>query len=116
MRRNDLDAPTPPPARLRCAIYTRKSTEEGLDQEFNSLDAQREAGEAFIQSQRREGWVTLPELYDDGGFTGANNGPARSHETDPCRRGSGSCRREKLIIGLFHRRRRQGDAGGLGNR
>jgi site-specific DNA recombinase len=57
---------------LRCAIYTRKSTEEGLDQEFNSLDAQREAAEAFIQSQRREGWIVLPELYDDGGFTGGN--------------------------------------------
>ena len=60
------------PARLRCAIYTRKSTEEGLEQEFNSLDAQREAAEAFIQSQRREGWIALPDLYDDGGFTGAN--------------------------------------------
>ena len=60
------------PARLRCAIYTRKSTEEGLEQEFNSLDAQREAAEAFIRSQRREGWIALPELYDDGGFTGAN--------------------------------------------
>ena len=60
------------PARLRCAIYTRKSTEEGLDQEFNSLDAQREAAEAFIQSQRREGWIALPELYDDGGYTGGN--------------------------------------------
>ena len=58
------------PARLRCAIYTRKSTEEGLDQEFNSLDAQREAAEAFIQSQRREGWIALPQCYDDGGFTG----------------------------------------------
>jgi site-specific DNA recombinase len=58
--------------RLRCAIYTRKSTEEGLEQDFSSLDAQREAAEAFIQSQRREGWVTLPERYDDGGFTGAN--------------------------------------------
>jgi site-specific DNA recombinase len=64
--------PEPPSGRLRCAIYTRKSTEEGLDQEFNSLDAQREAAEAFIQSQRREGWIALPELYDDGGFTGAN--------------------------------------------
>jgi site-specific DNA recombinase len=60
------------PSRLRCAIYTRKSTEEGLDQEFNSLDAQREAGEAFIQSQRTEGWISLPQVYDDGGFTGAN--------------------------------------------
>ena len=57
------------PARLRCAIYTRKSTEEGLEQDFNSLDAQREAAEAFIQSQRREGWIALPERYDDGGFT-----------------------------------------------
>ena len=64
--------PEPPSGRLRCAIYTRKSTEEGLDQEFNTLDAQREAAEAFIQSQRREGWIALPELYDDGGFTGAN--------------------------------------------
>jgi site-specific DNA recombinase len=57
---------------IRCAIYTRKSTEEGLDQEFNSLDAQRESAEAFIASQRHEGWVCLPERYDDGGFTGGN--------------------------------------------
>jgi site-specific DNA recombinase len=57
---------------VRCAIYTRKSTEEGLAQEFNSLDAQREAGEAFIRSQASEGWTCLPERYDDGGFTGAN--------------------------------------------
>jgi site-specific DNA recombinase len=70
MRRGNQVAESPAP--LRCAIYTRKSTEEGLDQEFNSLDAQREAAEAFIQSQRREGWIALPELYDDGGFTGAN--------------------------------------------
>src|SRR6204780_1102262 len=53
-------------------MFARKFTEEGLDQEFNSLDAQREAGEAFIQSQRREGWIALPELSEDGGFTGAN--------------------------------------------
>ena len=72
MRKNNLDVPKPAITRLRCAIYTRKSTEEGLDQEFNSLDAQREAAEAFIQSQRREGWIALPECYDDGGFTGAN--------------------------------------------
>jgi site-specific DNA recombinase len=72
MRKNNVDVPKPAITRLRCAIYTRKSTEEGLDQEFNSLDAQREAGEAFIQSQRREGWIALPEVYDDGGFTGAN--------------------------------------------
>ena len=57
---------------VRCAIYTRKSTEEGLEQEYNSLDAQREAGEAYIASQRHEGWVALPEQYDDGGFTGGN--------------------------------------------
>ena len=56
----------------RCAIYTRKSTEEGLDQEFNSLDAQREAGESYISSQKHEGWYCLPERYDDGGFTGGN--------------------------------------------
>lgn len=60
------------PRRIRCAIYTRKSTEEGLDQEFNSLDAQREAAEAFVRSQKREGWVALADTYDDGGFTGAN--------------------------------------------
>jgi site-specific DNA recombinase len=57
---------------VRCAIYTRKSTEEGLQQEFNSLDAQREAAEAFIASQRHEGWTLIPDSYDDGGFTGAN--------------------------------------------
>jgi site-specific DNA recombinase len=57
---------------VRCAIYTRKSTEEGLQQEFNSLDAQREAAEAFIASQRHEGWTLIPDSYDDGGYTGAN--------------------------------------------
>ena len=57
---------------VRCAIYTRKSTEEGLDQEFNSLDAQRESAEAFIVSQRHEGWEAVAESYDDGGFTGGN--------------------------------------------
>jgi len=57
--------------RVRCAIYTRKSTEEGLDQEFNSLDAQRDAGEAYILSQKAQGWVMLPDRYDDGGFSGA---------------------------------------------
>lgn len=56
----------------RCAIYTRKSTDEGLDQDFNSLDAQRESAEAFIESQKSEGWICLPDRYDDGGFTGAN--------------------------------------------
>src|SRR5689334_9218865 len=57
---------------VRCAIYTRKSTEEGLEQEFNSLDAQRESAEAFIRSQTHEGWTCLPERYDDGGFTGGS--------------------------------------------
>lgn len=57
---------------IRCAIYTRKSSEEGLDSEFNSLDAQREAAEAFIASQKAEGWACLPEQYDDGGFSGGN--------------------------------------------
>src|SRR5581483_7791195 len=56
--------------KLRCAIYTRKSTEEGLDMEFNSLDAQREACSAFIASQRAEGWLELADQYDDGGFSG----------------------------------------------
>jgi site-specific DNA recombinase len=58
-------------ATIRCAIYTRKSSEEGLEQEFNSLQAQSEACEAFISSQRNEGWVCLPAAYDDGGFSGA---------------------------------------------
>ncbi len=57
---------------VRCAVYTRKSTDEGLDQAFNSLDAQREAGEAFITSRKHEGWVCLPDRYDDGGFSGGN--------------------------------------------
>jgi site-specific DNA recombinase len=57
---------------VRCAVYTRKSTEEGLEQEFNSLDAQRESAEAYIKSQKHAGWVCLPERYDDGGFTGGN--------------------------------------------
>ncbi|OHB45941.1 MAG: resolvase [Planctomycetes bacterium GWC2_45_44] len=57
---------------IRCAIYTRKSTEEGLEQDYNSLDAQRDAAEAYIKSQKQEGWVCLPEKYDDGGYTGGN--------------------------------------------
>ena len=55
------------PKAVRCAIYTRKSTDEGLDQDFNSLDAQREAGQAYIRSQMGEGWSLLPARYDDGG-------------------------------------------------
>ena len=57
---------------VRCAIYTRKSTEEGLQQEFNSLDAQREASEAFVASQKHEGWQVITEHFDDGGYTGGN--------------------------------------------
>lgn len=56
----------------RCAIYTRKSVEDGLEQDFNSLDNQREAGEAYIASQKGNGWICLPERYDDGGFSGGN--------------------------------------------
>ena len=63
---------TPAPKPVRCAIYTRKSTEEGLNQEFNSLDAQREAGEAYILSQKHDGWTLVPTNYSDGGYTGAN--------------------------------------------
>lgn len=61
-----------PAKTIRCAVYTRKSTSEGLDQDFTSLDAQREAAESYIASQKHEGWVALPTRYDDGGFTGAN--------------------------------------------
>src|SRR5947209_3277081 len=57
--------------KLRCAIYTRKSSEEGLDQEFNSLDAQRDACEAYIASQKAEGWLLVHNRYDDGGISGA---------------------------------------------
>ncbi len=60
---------------IRCAIYTRKSAEKGLQQEFNSLDAQREAGEAFILSRRHEGWQLLPARYDDNSVL--------CHRTDP---------------------------------
>jgi site-specific DNA recombinase len=57
---------------VRCAVYTRKSTEEGLDSDFNSLDAQREAGEAYVRSQRSEGWMCLPDRFDDGGYSGGD--------------------------------------------
>ena len=58
--------------RQRCAIYTRKSTEEGLEQDFNLLDAQREAYAAYILSQKHEGWSELSDHYDDGGFSGGS--------------------------------------------
>jgi site-specific DNA recombinase len=63
-------APASPTQKLRCAVYTRKSSEEGLDMEFSSLDAQRESSEAYIASQRAEGFVLVPDRYDDGGFSG----------------------------------------------
>ena len=59
------------PSVVRCAIYTRKSTDENLDTDFNSLDAQREACELYIQSQAQEGWMVLPDRYDDGAYSGA---------------------------------------------
>lgn len=63
---------TKPPKSTRCAIYTRVSTDQGLEQEFNSLDAQREASEAYIKSQAHEGWVCLRDAYDDGGYSGGS--------------------------------------------
>ena len=77
--------------RKRCAIYTRKSSEEGLEQEFNSLAAQREACEAYIRSQQHEGWVLAKTRYDDGGFSGgtmerpALQAPARRYPGRPDR-------------------------------
>ena len=62
----------PVTTKVRCAVYTRKSTEEGLEMEFNTLDAQREACEAYIASQKSEGWFLVPDRYDDGGFSGGN--------------------------------------------
>ena len=69
MTRRDPASPTLTRKR-RCAVYTRKSTDEGLEKEFNSLDAQREACEAYIASQRSEGWVLVHDRYDDGGISG----------------------------------------------
>lgn len=70
MRKLSNPAPARGRSGVRCAIYTRKSSEEGLDQAFNSLDAQREACEAYVLSQRHEGWSVLPQMYDDGGISG----------------------------------------------
>jgi site-specific DNA recombinase len=69
MTRKRSPAPSPP-QKLRCAVYTRKSSEEGLEMEFNSLEAQRESCEAYVASQRAEGWQLVPDRYDDGGFSG----------------------------------------------
>jgi DNA invertase Pin-like site-specific DNA recombinase len=74
--------------RLRCAIYTRVSTDAGLEQEFNSLDNQREAAEAYIKSQAHEGWRCLPARYDDGGFSGGSlERPALQRLLDDIRAG-----------------------------
>jgi site-specific DNA recombinase len=74
--------------KLRCAIYTRKSTEEGLDQAYNSLDAQRDACEAYIASQKSEGWVGLDNAYNDGGFSGGTlNRPGVQRLLDDVREG-----------------------------
>jgi DNA invertase Pin-like site-specific DNA recombinase len=71
-RKARTEAPMPATVhKLRCAVYTRKSTDEGLDREFNTLDAQRDACEAYVASQRAEGWLLVQDRYDDGGFTGA---------------------------------------------
>jgi len=77
---------------IRCAIYTRKSSEEGLDQEYNSLDAQRDAAEAYIASQKAEGWQALPDRYDDGGYTGGNmDRPALDRMLRDIERGKVDC-------------------------
>ncbi len=78
--------------KIRCAIYTRKSCEEGLELEFNSLDAQRESAEAFIVSQQHEGWQCLPDRYDDGGFSGGSlERPALSRLLDDIKEGKIDC-------------------------
>ncbi|MDQ7831392.1 MAG: recombinase family protein [Desulfovibrionaceae bacterium] len=96
---------------IRCAIYTRKSTEEGLEQEFNTLDAQRESAEAYIASQRHEGWACLPDRYDDGGFSGGNlERPAlkRLMCSRACARMRGGITGESVIIcHTRHRRDRE---------
>ncbi len=77
---------------IRCAIYTRKSTSEGLDQDFTSLDNQRESAESYIQSQKSQGWIALPDQYNDGGFTGANiDRPALQKLTDDIKAGKVDC-------------------------
>ena len=74
-------------ASLRCAVYTRVSTEHGLEQEFNSLDNQREASEAYIKSQAHEGWRLMRDRYDDGGFSGGSMDRRGAEEAAGCRSG-----------------------------
>ena len=87
-----VPATKPVVRKLRCAVYTRKSSEEGLDMEFNSLDAQREACEAYVASQRPEGWILVPDRYDDGGISGATlERPALKRLLRDIEAGSGRC-------------------------
>ena len=74
-RRRAATLTTKPTKRVRCAVYTRVSTEYGLDQEFNSLDAQHEAAEAYIRSQTHDGWTLIRTRYDDGGYSGGFDRP-----------------------------------------
>jgi DNA invertase Pin-like site-specific DNA recombinase len=85
-----VPANKPVTRKLRCAVYTRKSSEEGLDMEFNSLDAQREACEAYVASQRPEGWILVPDRYDDGGISGATLAGAEAAAAR-CRSRAGRC-------------------------
>ena len=79
---------SPTRTKVRCAVYTRKSSEEGLEQEFNSLDAQREACEAYITSQKHEGWTILSTFYDDGAYSGGTmDRPALQRLLDDIRAG-----------------------------
>ncbi|UJB19205.1 MULTISPECIES: recombinase family protein [Lysobacter] len=81
------NTPTPP-RRLRCAVYTRKSTEEGLEREYNTIDAQRDAGQAFIASRRGEGWIPVADDYDDAGYSAATlNRPALQRLLEDVRAG-----------------------------
>jgi site-specific DNA recombinase len=89
---SQANPPTDRPSVVRCAIYTRKSTSEGLDQAFNSLDAQREACEAYVASQKALGWQVMPDRYDDGGFTGGNiERPAIQQLLDDVQSGKVDC-------------------------
>ena len=81
----------PTALKIRCAVYTRKSSEEGLEMEFNSLDAQREACEAYIVSQKPEGWVLVSDHYDDGGWSGGTLANAAGPCWGPSRRSASSC-------------------------
>src|SRR6202790_3382493 len=88
MTRKSTEADRKIAGKVRCAIYTRKSSDEGLEQDFNSLDAQREACEAFISSQRHEGWHPFSERFDDGGYSGGTmERPALTRLLDAARKG-----------------------------